>query len=94
MGGLELKYEDALKKQYNGNIGQSKWKVARVAASPQMSYDFEYDKINRLVGEVINTNMQGNDRCGDKTAVAVGKAIVGIVGGSIGAILVQHQVEF
>jgi RHS repeat-associated protein len=53
--GLELKYEDALKKQYNGNIGQSKWKVARIAASPQMSYDFEYDKVNRLVGAVSST---------------------------------------
>lgn len=58
--GLELKYEDALKKQYNGNIGQSKWKVARTATSPQMSYDFEYDKINRLVGAVSSTGATKN----------------------------------
>ena len=46
--GIELKYENAAIPQYNGNIGQSKWKVSRIATSPQMGYDFSYDKANRL----------------------------------------------
>ncbi|KIA91881.1 hypothetical protein OC25_18990 [Pedobacter kyungheensis] len=60
--GMQFLYEDAPIPQYNGNIGQSKWKVARTVSSPQLGYDFSYDKINRLsAAESLTGNTKDNN---------------------------------
>lgn len=54
--GMELSYEDAPIPEYGGNVGQSKWKVARSPVSPQLGYDYQYDKLSRLSAAESLTN--------------------------------------
>ncbi|TKC03993.1 DUF6443 domain-containing protein, partial [Pedobacter frigoris] len=58
--GQELKYDDGASPQYNGNISESKWKVARTSTSPQLGYKFSYDKLDRLTAAVSSTSGTDN----------------------------------
>ncbi|WP_026897959.1 DUF6443 domain-containing protein [Daejeonella oryzae] len=53
--GMEINYQNALLTQFNGNIGQMTWKTSRIL-SPKLSYDFRYDKLNRLIEAVSTSN--------------------------------------
>jgi hypothetical protein len=44
--GMALDYQDAAIVQYNGHIGSMSWKSAGTAA---LSFDYRYDKLNRLI---------------------------------------------
>lgn len=63
--GMQFLYEDAPIPQYNGNIGQSKWKVARTVSSAQLGYDFSYDKINRLSAAESSTGNTKDNNYGE-----------------------------
>jgi Fe-S cluster assembly iron-binding protein IscA len=62
--GIELKYTNTANAQYNGNIGEMSWK--RTGSSNWGSYNFTYDKANRLTNaagthqELISYDLNGN----------------------------------
>jgi RHS repeat-associated protein len=55
--GMQFAYENAPFPQYNGNVGQTKWKTARTATSPQLGYDYKYDNLDRLIAAESSTGV-------------------------------------
>jgi RHS repeat-associated protein len=57
--GMQLSYEQALLPQFNGNLGSQQFKAAvpssGIPAPPLLTYDFRYDKLNRLTEAVSST---------------------------------------
>ncbi|GAA3968818.1 RHS repeat-associated core domain-containing protein [Mucilaginibacter dorajii] len=60
--GEDLKYDDAATPQYNGNIGSVKTLTGSVAGAsyPALTYNYSYDKLNRLLN-AISTTTTAND---------------------------------
>ncbi|QEC79536.1 DUF6443 domain-containing protein [Mucilaginibacter ginsenosidivorax] len=55
--GMELKYDNAATPQYNGNIGSTTVKTTALSGTsyPALTYNYAYDKINRLTNAVSTT---------------------------------------
>ncbi|MFN3801746.1 JAB-like toxin 1 domain-containing protein [Belliella pelovolcani] len=55
---MELKYNEAPNPRFNGNIGQTQWK--NPFESIRNTYDYTYDKMNRLTKATYTNNAPGN----------------------------------
>jgi RHS repeat-associated protein len=55
--GMELKYDSAATPQYNGNIGSTTVKTTALSGTsyPALTYNYSYDKLNRLTNAVSTT---------------------------------------
>lgn len=60
--GMDIKYDDAAAPQYNGNIGSIKSLTGIISGNsyPALTYNYAYDKINRLT-DAISTTSATND---------------------------------
>jgi RHS repeat-associated protein len=60
--GMELKYDNAAVPQYNGNIGNTTVKTAAVSGATfsALTYNYTYDKLNRL-SNAVSTTAATND---------------------------------
>jgi RHS repeat-associated protein len=60
--GMDIKYDDAGAPQYNGNIGSIKSLTGAISGNsyPALTYNYTYDKINRLT-DAISTTTATND---------------------------------
>ncbi|MDN3580325.1 DUF6443 domain-containing protein, partial [Mucilaginibacter flavus] len=60
--GMDVKYDDAGSPQYNGNIGSIKSLTGTISGNsyPALTYNYTYDKINRLT-DAISTTTAAND---------------------------------
>ncbi|QEC76287.1 RHS repeat domain-containing protein [Mucilaginibacter ginsenosidivorax] len=59
---MELKYDNAATPQYNGNIGSTTVKTAALSGTsyPALTYNYVYDKLNRLTN-AVSTTTTAND---------------------------------
>jgi len=60
--GIELKYDNAAVPLYNGNIGSTAVKTTALSGTsyPALTYNYSYDKLNRLTDAISTTTTTGD----------------------------------
>jgi RHS repeat-associated protein len=71
--GMELKYDNAPAPQYNGNIGNVKTITGALSGTtyPALTYNYRYDKLNRLTNAVSSTSIPNDNFYNENVAYDV-----------------------